>query len=36
MDEKFDLQEYLIEGVEGIVSEAIKATLKIRKKVHLC
>ena len=32
MDEKFDLQEYLIEGVEGIVSEAIKATLKNPKE----
>ena len=28
MREDFDLQGYLIEGVEGIVSEAIKATLK--------
>lgn len=32
MGEKFDLQEYLIEGVEGIVSEAIKATLKNPKE----
>ena len=32
MDEKFDLQEYLIEGVEDIVSEAIKATLKNPKE----
>ena len=28
MKEKFDLQNYLIEGVEGVVKEAIKATLK--------
>ena len=32
MGEIFDLQEYLIEGVEGIVSEAIKATLKNPKE----
>lgn len=32
MGEKFDLQEYLIEGVEGVVSEAIKATLKNPKE----
>ena len=32
MGEKFDLQEYLTEGVEGIVSEAIKATLKNPKE----
>ena len=32
MDEKYDLQEYLIEGVEGVVSEAIKATLKNPKE----
>lgn len=28
MNENFDLQNYLIEGVEGVVKEAIKATLK--------
>lgn len=28
MSENFDLQNYLIEGVEGVVKEAIKATLK--------
>ena len=28
MREEFDLQNYLIEGVEGVVSEAIRATLK--------
>ena len=28
MKEKIDLQNYLIEGVEGVVKEAIKATLK--------
>lgn len=28
MKEKFDLQNYLIEGVEGVIKEAIKATLK--------
>ena len=32
MGEKFDLQEYLIEGVEGVVSEAIKATLRNPKE----
>ena len=32
MDENFDLQEYLTESVEGIVSEAIKATLKNPKE----
>ncbi|WP_295080971.1 radical SAM protein [Ruminococcus sp.] len=32
MGEKFDLQEYLTEGVEGIVSEAIKATFKNPKE----
>ncbi len=32
MGEKFDLQEYLIAGVEGVVSEAIKATLKNPKE----
>ena len=32
MDVNFDLQEYLTEGVEGIVSEAIKATLKNPKE----
>ena len=32
MSENFDLQNYLIEGVEGIVSEAIKATLKNPKE----
>ena len=32
MREDFDLQGYLIEGVEGIVSEAIKATLKNPKE----
>ncbi len=28
MNDNFDLQNYLIEGVEGVVKEAIKATLK--------
>ena len=28
MNEGFDLQNYLIEGVEGVVKEAIKATIK--------
>lgn len=28
MNENFDLQNYLIEGVERVVKEAIKATLK--------
>ena len=28
MREEFDLQNYLIEGVDGVVSEAIRATLK--------
>ncbi|MBR2283754.1 MAG: radical SAM protein [Ruminococcus sp.] len=28
MNENFDLQNYLIEGVEGVVSEALRATLK--------
>ncbi len=28
MQEQFDLQNYLIEGVEGVVSEAIRATLR--------
>lgn len=28
MSENFDLQNYLIEGVEGVVKEAIKATLR--------
>ena len=32
MGEKFDLQEYLTEGVERIVSEAVKATLKNPKE----
>lgn len=32
MSENFDLQNYLIEGVEGIVSEAIKATLNNPKE----
>ena len=32
MGEKFDLQEYLIKGVEGVVSEAIKATLRNPKE----
>lgn len=32
MGEKFDLQEYLIAGVEGVVSEAIKATFKNPKE----
>ena len=32
MREDFDLQGYLIEGVDGIVSEAIKATLKNPKE----
>lgn len=32
MQEKFDLQNYLTEGVERIVSEAIKATLKNPKE----
>ncbi len=32
MGEKFDLQEYLTEGVERIVSEAVKATLRNPKE----
>ena len=28
MNEGFDLQNYLLEGVEGVVKEAIKATIK--------
>ena len=28
MDDKFDLQEYLTHGVETIVEEALKATVK--------
>ena len=32
MDVNFDLQEYLTEGVERIVSEAVKATLKNPKE----
>lgn len=32
MNENFDLQNYLIEGVEGVVKEAIKATLKDPKE----
>ena len=28
MNEKFDLQEYLTKGVERIVGEAVRATLK--------
>lgn len=32
MNEIFDLQNYLIEGVEGVVKEAVKATLKDPKE----
>ena len=32
MDTNFDLQNYLTEGVEGIISESIKATLKNPKE----
>ena len=28
MDEKFDIQQYLTEGVEQVVKDALKATLK--------
>ena len=32
MGERFDLQEYLTDGVERIVSEAVKATLRNPKE----
>lgn len=32
MNDKFDLQDYLTKGVERIVSDAIKATLKNPKE----
>ena len=32
MNDNFDLQNYLIEGVEGVVSEAIRATLRNPKE----
>ena len=28
MDNSFDLQEYLTKGVEGVIADAVKATLK--------
>ena len=28
LDDSFDLQEYLTKGVEGIVADAVRATLK--------
>ena len=28
MDTNFDLQEYLTKGVEGVITDAVKATLK--------
>ena len=28
MDTNFDLQEYLTKGVEGVIADAVKATLK--------
>ena len=28
MDERFDLQKYLSEGVEQVIKDALKATLK--------
>ncbi len=32
MDEYFDLQNYLIKGVESIVADAVKATLRNPKE----
>ena len=32
MDTYFDLQEYLTKGVEGVIADAVKATLKNPKE----
>ena len=36
MDTSFDLQEYLTKGVEGVIADAVKATMKTPEKAHLC
>ena len=36
MAKAFDLQDYLNAGVERIINSAVKATLKKRRKAHLC
>ena len=36
MNDNFDLQNYLIVGVVGVLKEAIKATLKNPRKTPLC
>ena len=36
MDKSFNIQEYMTEGVERIVADALRATFRIRKRAHIC
>ena len=36
MDEQFDIQGYMTRGVENIVAESLKATLKDPRESALC